>query len=245
MQAGNAIYDGPDDLPDLIPVFPLPEALLLPRGQMPLNIFEPRYMAMVDHAMSGDRIIGMVQPLPAGQGLPQVETAYDEASPEGTAAEAGQDEPGLFAVGCAGRITSYSETGDGRYMICLTGISRFRILEEVEPESGFRRCRVSAIDFASDFIEDAGSDRVDRDHLLETFRLYLDANQLEADWDSIEKASNETLVNALSMMSPYGMAEKQALLEAPDLGTRAETLIALTEMSLARRGDGNAASQLQ
>jgi Lon protease-like protein len=225
MQAGNAIYEAPDDLPDLIPVFPLPEALLLPRGQMPLNIFEPRYMAMVDHAMAGDRIIGMVQPM--------------------TVTEDGEEARELFAVGCAGRITSYSETGDGRYMICLTGISRFRILEEVEPESGFRRCRVTAIDFPSDFVEDAGADTVDRSHLLDTFRLYLDANQLEADWDSIEKASNETLVNALSMMSPYGMAEKQALLEAPDLRTRAETLIALTEISLARRGDGNASSQLQ
>jgi len=225
MQAGNATYEGPDDLPGLIPVFPLPEALLLPRGQMPLNIFEPRYMAMVDHAMAGDRIIGMVQPM--------------------TVTEDGEEAGELFAVGCAGRITSYSETGDGRYMICLTGISRFRILEEVEPESGFRRCRVSAADFPSDFVEDAGSETVDRGHLLDTFRLYLDANQLEADWDSIEKASNETLVNALSMMSPYGMAEKQALLEAPDLRTRAETLIALTEISLARRGDGTANSQLQ
>jgi len=225
MQAGNATYEDPDDLPDLIPVFPLPEALLLPRGQMPLNIFEPRYMAMVDHAMAGDRIIGMVQPM--------------------TVTEDGEDAGDLFAVGCAGRITSYSETGDGRYMICLTGISRFRILEEIEPEAGFRRCRVTAVDFPSDFVEDAGSDTVDRNHLLDTFRLYLDANQLEADWDSIEKASNETLVNALSMMSPYGMAEKQALLEAPDLRTRAETLIALTEISLARRGDGTANSQLQ
>lgn len=225
MQAGNATYEDPDDLPDLIPVFPLPEALLLPRGQMPLNIFEPRYMAMVDHAMAGDRIIGMVQPM--------------------TVTEDGEDAGDLFAVGCAGRITSYSETGDGRYMICLTGISRFRILEEIEPEAGFRRCRVTAADFPSDFVEDAGSDTVDRNHLLDTFRLYLDANQLEADWDSIEKASNETLVNALSMMSPYGIAEKQALLEAPDLRTRAETLIALTEISLARRGDGTANSQLQ
>ncbi|WEK51034.1 MAG: LON peptidase substrate-binding domain-containing protein [Candidatus Kaistia colombiensis] len=225
MQAGNATYEGPDDLPGLIPVFPLPEALLLPRGQMPLSIFEPRYLAMVDHAMAGDRIIGMVQPM--------------------TMTEDGEDAAELFAVGCAGRITSYSETGDGRYMICLTGISRFRILEEVEPLSGFRQCRVSAADFPSDFVEDAGSETVDRGHLLDTFRQYLDANQLEADWDSIEKASNETLVNALSMMSPYGMAEKQALLEAPDLRTRAETLIALTEISLARRGDGTATSQLQ
>jgi Lon protease-like protein len=226
MQVGIATYEGPDDLPDLIPVFPLPEALLLPRGQMPLNIFEPRYMAMIDHAMAGDRVIGMVQPLTMSE------------------TEDGDEAGELFAVGCAGRITSYAETADGRYMICLTGISRFRIIEEVEPESGFRRARVTAADFTADFIEDAGSDTVDRTHLLDTFRLYLDANHLEADWDSIEKASNETLVNALSMMSPYGMAEKQALLEAPDLKTRSETLIALTEVSLARRS-GGAPSQLQ
>ncbi len=225
MQVGIATYEGPEDLPDLIPLFPLPEALLLPRGQMPLNIFEPRYLAMIDHAMAGDRIIGMVQPL---------------AAPESDEDEVGE----VFAIGCAGRITSYAETGDGRYMICLTGISRFRIVEEVEPESGFRRARVTAAGFDTDFIEDAGSDTVDRTHLLDTFRLYLDANHLEADWDSIEKASNETLVNALSMMSPYGMAEKQALLEAPDLKTRSETLIALTELSLARRS-GGAPSQLQ
>jgi Lon protease-like protein len=227
MQVGIATYEGPEDLPDQIPLFPLPEALLLPRGQMPLNIFEPRYLAMIDHAMAGDRIIGMVQPLVA---------------PETEEEEIGE----VFAIGCAGRITSYAETGDGRYMICLTGISRFRIVEEVapEPETGFRRARVSATGFDADFVEDAGSDTVDRTHLLDTFRLYLDANHLEADWDSIEKASNETLVNALSMMSPYGMAEKQALLEAPDLKTRSETLIALTEVSLARR-PGGAPSQLQ
>jgi Lon protease-like protein len=225
MQVGIATYDGPGDLPETIPLFPLPEALLLPRGQMPLNIFEPRYLAMIDHAMAGDRIIGMVQP---------------RIEPETEEAEAGE----VFAIGCAGRITSYAETDDGRYMISLTGISRFRILAEAEPEQGFRRARVSAEGFDLDFVEDAGSETVDRTQLLSTFRLYLDANHLEADWDSIEKASNETLVNALSMMSPYGMAEKQALLEAPDLKTRSETLIALTEVSLAR-SSGGTPSQLQ
>jgi Lon protease-like protein len=146
--------------------------------------------------------------------------------------------PALSPVGCLGRITSYGESGDGRYMIGLTGVTRFRIVDEIEGEDGFRRCRIATEPFIDDFIEDAGADAVDRPHLLEVFRAYLEANRLEADWDNIGKTSNETLVNALSMMSPYGPAEKQALLEAPDLKTRAETLIALTEIAL-RRENGS------
>ena len=221
MQAGKATYLSPADLPDQIPIFPLPSALLLPRAQMPLNIFEPRYLAMIDEAMAGNRILGMIQPVSAGEG-----------------------EAELFPIGCMGRITSYAETDDGRYMICLTGVARFRILEEIEGRAGFRRCRVTAEPFREDFEENAGADAVDRDRLLGVFRAYLDAHRLEADWDNIARTSNETLVNALSMMSPYGPAEKQALLEAADLRARAETLIALTEISLARGGDG-APSMLQ
>jgi Lon protease-like protein len=222
MQAGNVNYDGPDDLPEFIPVFPLEGALLLPRGQMPLNVFEPRYVAMIDHAMAGNRIIGIIQPLPGS----------DEA------------EADLFAIGCAGRVTSYAETGDGRYMIALTGIARFKILEEMPSIAGFRQCRISSEPFRDDFTEEVGSDSVDRNQLLDVFRQYLDANRLEADWSSIDKASNETLVNALSMMSPYGPAEKQALLEAPSLRARAETLIALTEILLSR-GLGGTSTNLQ
>ena len=222
MQAGKATYSSPADLPEAIPIFPLASALLLPRAQMPLNIFEPRYLAMVDAAMAGDRIIGMIQPASEGEG-----------------------EVPLFPIGCMGRITSYAETDDGRYMICLTGISRFRIVEEVEGDAGFRRCRVTAEPFREDFLENAGADAVDRARLLDVFRAYLEAHRLEADWDNIDRTSNETLVNALSMMSPYGPAEKQALLEAADLRSRAETLIALTEMSLARRGEGGGSPLLQ
>lgn len=220
MQAGKATYRSPADLPAAIPVFPLPAALLLPRAQMPLNIFEPRYLAMVDAAMAGERIIGMIQP-------------------------AGEGEAALFPIGCMGRITSYAETDDGRYMICLTGISRFRVIEEVEGHEGFRICRVTAEPFREDFEENAGAEAVDRERLLDVFRAYLDAHHLEADWDNIDRTSNETLVNALSMMSPYGPAEKQALLEASDLRTRAETLIALTEMTLAKNGEGGASPLLQ
>lgn len=203
---------GSTNLPETIPVFPLADALLLPRGQMPLNIFEPRYMQMIDDALASDRVIGMIQP-------------------ESDGAEDG--EPELQSVGCAGRITSFSETNDGRYLITLTGIARFRWLEEVRTRKPYRSYRVTSEPFATDFAIRGESD-VDRDTLIDAFRAYLEANDLEADWDSVERASNESLVNAIAMIGPYGPAEKQALLEAPDLKTRAETLIALTEISLAR-----------
>ena len=217
MKAGNVAYKHSGDLPEIIPVFPLPESLLLPRAEMPLNIFEPRYLAMVDWALAGDRIIGMVQP--------------DELA-RGT-----RRGPRLCKVGCAGRITSFAETGDGRYMITLTGIVRFRVVEEIRSATLFRQIRVTAEPFAGDFV-DSGDEGVDRKAVLKTFRAYLSAHNLEADWESVGRASNETLVNALAMMAPFGAAEKQALLEAPDLRTRAETLVALTEMSLVRNGDG-------
>ena len=198
-------------IPSIIPVFPLSGALLLPRGQLPLNIFEPRYIAMIDHALGGDRVIGVIQP--------QDDTPNDNAPP-------------LRSVGCAGRITSYAETEDDRYLVTLTGIARFAVVEEIATETPFRRCRVSAEPFAADFSIRGESD-VDRDTLIGAFRAYLEANDLEADWESVDRASNESLVNAIAMIGPYGPAEKQALLEAPDLKTRAETLVALTEISLA------------
>jgi uncharacterized protein len=213
VKAGNRIYAGPAELPPVIPVFPLPGALLLPRADMPLNIFEPRYLAMVDHALAGDRVVGMIQP-------------DDRLAPCASG-------PGLCMIGCAGRITSFAETGDSRYMITLTGIARFRIVEELVRDTPFRQCRISAAAFSADF-EGTASDGIDRDAVLKTFRDYLDAHDLEADWESVGRASNEALINALAMMAPLEPAEKQALLEAPDLRARAETLVALTEMSLAR-----------
>jgi len=226
VQAGNVNYRREDDLPDVVAVFPLTGALLLPGGQMPLNIFEPRYLAMIDEAMGGSRVVGMIQPRLDG-------------------AVRADDEPELCAVGCLGRITSLTETGDGRYLLNLQGIARFRVIEELETAEPFRLCRIKP--FASDLESGEGEEEVDRDALLKAFRSYLQSNQLEADWDSVSKASNETLVNALSMMSPYGAAEKQALLEAPDLKTRAETLVAITEIALVREGseDGNGSQTLQ
>ena len=216
MKAGNCTYGCPADVPDVIPVFPLPAALLLPRADMPLNIFEPRYMAMIDAAMAGDRVIGMVQP-------------DESASPCVRG-------PRLRHVGCCGRIVSFAETGDGRYVITLSGIARFRILDEVPATTLFRQCRVTTTPFAVDF---TGAEMtVDRNAILRTFRAYLDAHNLDVDWESVGRASNETLVNALAMMAPFGAAEKQALLEAPDLKARAETLVALTEMSIAGSAAG-------
>ncbi|WP_431320728.1 LON peptidase substrate-binding domain-containing protein [Rhizobium sp. YTU87027] len=212
MQVGNARYLKPGDLPDTIAVFPLGGALLLPTGQLPLNIFEPRYLAMFDAALSGNRLIGMVQPALGDQ--------------------EGQGEAHLAPVGCLGRITSFAETGDGRYIVSLTGICRFRLLEEKETHQPFRTFRIAP--FIADLSARDEEDAVDRAALLAAFKAYLDANKLEADWESVERASNLTLVNSLAMMSPFGPAEKQALLEAPDLKTRAETLIAITEIVLAR-----------
>ena len=215
----NAEYRGPGDLPELIPVFPLPGALLLPRGQMPLNIFEPRYLAMIDDALrSAHRLIGMIQP--------------DDAHP------GPENKPNLYKVGCVGRITQFAETGDGRYLLQLTGVVRFRIEAELEVVTPYRQCRVIYAPFTDDFIARKGEDEVDRKSLLHALSEFLEANNLKADWEGIENAPNEALVNALAMMSPYGTAEKQALLEAPDLKTRAEILVAATEIELAKKTTG-------
>ncbi|WP_417771479.1 LON peptidase substrate-binding domain-containing protein [Stappia sp.] len=217
MRAGNKSYSGPADIPSTLPLFPLSGTVLLPQAQMPLNIFEPRYVAMIDAAMRGDRMIGMIQP------------DFEEGG------ASAQEIPPLVSVGCAGRIVALQETGDGRYLVSLTGVARFTLEEELETVTPFRIGRISSEAFPGDFEAGRGEGEVDRDGLIRTLKTYLDANDLEADWSSIERASTEVLVNALSIMSPYGPAEKQALLEAPDLRTRAETLVALTEVDMARK----------
>nr|WP_273546065.1 MULTISPECIES: LON peptidase substrate-binding domain-containing protein [unclassified Xanthobacter] len=213
----------PADLPPVIPVFPLTGALLLPRAELPLNIFEPRYLAMVDAVLAGPRLIGMVQP---DETLPSV--------PQG---------PGLYKVGCIGRLTEFSETGDGRYHISLTGICRFRIAEELVVTTPYRQVQIDPGAFTQDF-QPAGEKEVDRSALLDALAAFLDANKLEADWEGIREAGTETLVNALSVMSPYGSLEKQALLEAETLKARADMLVAITQMMLARMpGDGEGSLQ--
>lgn len=219
MQVGNARYLKPNDLPETVVVFPLPGALLLPAAQLPLNIFEPRYLAMFDAAIAGNRLIGMVQP------------ALGEQT----------DSPNLSHVGCLGRITSIAETGDGRYIVSLTGICRFRLMEEVTGHEPYRTFRITP--FISDLKSRDEEDTVDRPALLAAFRAYLDANKLEADWESVERADNMMLVNSLSMMAPFDPAEKQALLEAPDLKTRAETFIAIIKIVLAGSGDTGSVMQ--
>ncbi|TPM91528.1 MULTISPECIES: LON peptidase substrate-binding domain-containing protein [unclassified Mesorhizobium] len=216
MQAGNAHYRLAKDLPSTIPIFPLEGALLLPGGRMPLNIFEPRYLQMVDEAVAGSRLIGVIQP-----------------SLDGALRDDG--EPQLCNVGCAGRIIAFSETGDGRYLISLQGVCRFRIGHELTVKTPFRQAKPAP--FLADLDDDPAANEIDRPALLRAFRAYLQANDLEADWESVSRAENAMLVNALSMMAPYGPAEKQALLEAADLKTRAETLIAITEMALARENE--------
>ncbi|HYP57310.1 MAG TPA: LON peptidase substrate-binding domain-containing protein [Beijerinckia sp.] len=210
----NHTYRSPSELPAIMPVFPLTGVLLLPRGQLPLNIFEPRYLAMVDDALRTDRIIGMIQPDPEKPG-----TQYT---------------PGLFSVGCAGRITQLAETGDGRYLLTLTGIARFKIVEEVAVVTPYRQARVDFSPFTVDFSPRAGEEAVDRDAVLRTLSEFAESNNLQIEWKSIHEAPNEALVNALSMMSPFGPKEKQALLEAQDLKSRADVLVAITEFELAR-----------
>ncbi|HLI98658.1 MAG TPA: LON peptidase substrate-binding domain-containing protein [Bradyrhizobium sp.] len=216
----NGVYHGPSDLPEIIPVFPLSGALLLPRGQMPLNIFEPRYLAMVDDAFrDGHRLIGMIQP--------DVSHSQDETHPK------------LFRVGCAGRITQFAESGDGRYILELTGIARFKVVAEETVLTPYRQCKVDYFPYLDDFTARKGEEAVNREALLAALTEFLKANNLKVDWEGIESAPNEALVNALAMMSPYGPPEKQALLEAPDLKTRAEILIAVTEMDLAKKRTSN------
>ncbi len=201
-----------EDLPASLPVFPLTGALLLPRGHLPLNVFEPRYLAMVDAAMSGDRLIGMIQP---------------------TRARERTRTPALSAVGCAGRVTGYRETEDGRYLITLTGICRFRVDRELEGTTPFRCVKPDFAPYRGDLVpaEDAEDQEFPREHLLGALKAYLQSRDLQADWDSVTGAPAEALVNALATLCPFEPAEKQALLEAPDWPGRVETLIALLEMA--------------
>jgi uncharacterized protein len=219
-------YRKPADLPQVLPVFPLRGAILLPRATLSLSVFEPRYLALVDFALGSDRLVAIVQPAPE---------AGSSESPPGKNFT-------LRRVGCAGRITAFSEGDDGRVLLSLTGISRFQLAREVASEEPFRLCQMDFAHYAADFTWGYGEEEVDRPRLLATLKAYLIANNLSADWDRIDSASNERLVNTLSILSPYGPEEKQALLEAPDLKARAEALVALAEMELAARDDGSGTS---
>ncbi|MDJ1009204.1 MAG: LON peptidase substrate-binding domain-containing protein [Paracoccaceae bacterium] len=204
------------DLPKTIPVFPLPGALLLPRARLPLHIFEPRYLAMLDDTLkTSHRLIGMVQP----RDVP------------------GSDEVRLQTIGCAGRLTGFSETEDGRYMITLSGISRYKIVEEVEGFTPYRRCDVDWSPFPNDLGPVEHDNGFDRDGFMKTLGRFFEARGLSTDWDSLGDAEDELLINSLSMLCPFEPEDKQALLEAPSLPTRRETLVTLLEFSL--RGGSN------
>jgi uncharacterized protein len=210
-------YQKITDLPVQIPLFPLSGALLLPRTDLPLNVFEPRYLMMIETAMAGERIIGMIQP------------QQDDKA----------DKPKLEKVGCAGRITSYSETDDGRFLITITGICRFVLKREPRVKTPFRQGVVDFKPFAVDLVTGTGAPSVNRQQLIEAFRQYLEANDMTTNWEEVNSVSTEVLVNTLSLLAPYPPREKQALLEAPDLKSRAEVLVALTELALKKSLGGN------
>ena len=198
------------DLPEVIPVFPLPGALLLPRARLPLHLFEPRYLQMLEDCLkTPGRLIGMVQPV----NMP------------------GREENGLHRIGCVGRVTQFSETEDGRYMITLTGLSRFRVIEEVE---GFK---VSWEGFGRDLGPSELDPQFDRGAFLDLLAQFLTSEDLQTDWDSLKEADDELLINSLSMLLGFDCEDKQALLEAPSLSTRRETLVTLMEFAL--RGGAN------
>ncbi|XDA98587.1 LON peptidase substrate-binding domain-containing protein [Sulfitobacter sp. LCG007] len=205
------------ELPETIPVFPLPGALLLPRSRLPLHIFEPRYLQMLEDALkTSTRLIGMIQPAGVPPGAPAR----------------------LHSIGCAGRITQFSETEDGRYLITLGGISRFRIVEEIEGFTPYRRCNVSWKGFDQDLGAEEQDAAFSRKAFLELLGRYFDARNLTADWDTLKEADDELLVNSLSMMLDFEPEEKQALLEAGSLADRRETLVTLIEYAI-RGGDSS------
>jgi Lon protease-like protein len=209
------------ELPDTIAVFPLTGALLLPRARLPLHIFEPRYRQMVEDTLkTPTRLIGMVQP--------------NEVP--------GRSGNGLQTIGCAGRITQFSETEDGRYLITLAGMSRFRVLREVEGFTPYRRCDVTWTGFDRDLGPEEKDTQFARPAFLDLLGRYFDARDLSADWDTLKEADDELLINSLSMMLDFEPEDKQALLEAPSLSTRRETLVTLIEYRL-RGGDEREAMQ--
>jgi uncharacterized protein len=202
------------DLPQVIPVFPLAGAIVLPRGQLPLNIFEPRYLNMIDDAMAGDRMLGMIQPSGGPDALPS-----------------------LSPVGCAGRITSFAETSDGRYLITLTGVARFRVLAELPVQTPYRQARADFEPYALDLNAPAEGEAFERSDLLAALQGYLSPRGLDIDWDAARDAPPEALVNSLSMALPFEAPEKQALIEALTLSDRLDCLTALLRIDAAEPGD--------
>jgi uncharacterized protein len=208
-------------LPTTLPIFPLPGVLLWPHGRLPLRIFEPRYLAMTRDALAGERLIGMVQPN---------DPIVSDANPP------------VYPIGCAGRITSFTETDDGLFLITLTGISRFRIREELPLLEGYRRVVPEWTDFARDLEADENSG-FDRDRLIRGLKGFFQHHQISADWDAIASTPVDRLVTSIAMMCPFDPSEKQALLEASDLDDRARLLTAIVEMAVLNRSSDGAAAR--
>ena len=215
-------YRKPADLPAAIPVFPLGGALIFPRASLPLNIFEPRYLAMVDAALASHRLIGMIQP----------------AAMFGPNAPLEDDRPPLSRVGCAGRITAFQETEDGRYIIALTGVTRFEMGEELPAGAPYRVVRANWSPFAMDLVETVALDDSARARLMGALETYLRRGDFKADWSQVESAPLDALINSLSAGCPFSNSEKQALLEAPTLEDRCTALITLLEMERPGQGGG-------
>jgi len=212
----------PADLPKSVPIFPLSGALLLPFSHRPLNVFEPRYIELVDAALRGDRLIGLIQP-------------------EDTTEESPKGRSPLQSIGCLGRLTHFEESAEGRYFIILEGVTRFRLTHELTVMTPYRQGLISAEDFASDFTRSFGEDAVDRERFVRMMREYAAFANIELNWEEIERTGTADLINFCCMVGPYGPAEKQVLLEAQTLEQRAETLIAMTEYEIARGAGGGAA----
>lgn len=211
--SGPSVFDPAyEDLPERLRVFPLSGALLLPGGRLPLNIFEPRYLKMVDDSIAGDRLIGMIQTL-------------DGEAPTG--------QPEIYQTGCVGRIVAFSETEDGRYLITLGGLIRFDVAAELAEKDGFRQVRPDYTRFRADLEEPADDDEgtIDRTGLLTALRGYFDCRGIQGDWDAIEETPDGRLVTSLAMVCPFAPSEKQALLEAMTLPERAETMTAILQMA--------------
>jgi hypothetical protein len=211
-------------LPEELPLFPLNGVLLLPRGTLPLNVFEPRYLAMVDAALTGERMIGMVQP--AAEGVSGL------SAPEGT---------NLYRTGCIGHIRVFEETDDGRYMIELRGLSRFDIVNELDMRDGYRRVRPDYTRFAAD-MQPSPNIPIERQRLLSSLKGYFELQNIAADWDALIKAPDERLITTLAMVCPFDPAEKQVLLESPDIAQQCKMLIGFIESTLRADNDnGNPA----
>jgi len=212
----------PDDLPEIIPVFPLAGALLLPHGRLPLNIFEPRYLAMIEDALAAGRVLGMMQ--------------GDASRPRGEHGTA------IYSVGCLGRITSFSETEDGRFLITLSGIMRFRVLEEEEMRRGYRRMRVDYNPYHDDLSPLPAHESVPREGFLAVLRPYFQHQGMDVNWEAIEKTPEAMLVTTLSMLGPFAGAEKQALLDATLPADRTKMMLALLQLAM-HGGDAEAGSR--